>query len=47
MTLTKAHIIDSIYNCTDLEISQATRTVGALLEIIKSTLVSGRGRPDH
>ena len=41
MTLTKAHIIDSIYNSTDLKRSQATRTVEALLEIIKSTLASG------
>ena len=41
MTLTKARIIDSIYNSTELSKPQATRTVEAILEIIKSTLESG------
>ena len=41
MTLTKAHIIESIYNSTDLSRPQATRTVEAILEIIKRTLESG------
>ena len=41
MTLTKARIIDSIYNSTDLTRPQTTRTVEAVLEIIKSTLESG------
>ena len=41
MTLTKARIIDTIYNSTDLTRPQTTRTVEAILEIIKSTLESG------
>ena len=41
MTLTKANIIDTIYNNTDLKKPQATRAVESLLEIIKSTLESG------
>jgi len=38
MTLTKANIIDSIYNSTDLNRSQATKAVKTLLESIKTTL---------
>ena len=41
MTLTKAHIIDSIYNNTDLNRPQATRAVETFLESIKTTLESG------
>jgi len=40
MTLTKAHIIDSIYNSSDLNRSQATRAVETLLESIKTALES-------
>lgn len=41
MTLTKANIIDSIYNSTDLNRSQATKAVKTLLESIKTTLEFG------
>ena len=41
MTLTKARIIDSIYNSSDLNKTQATRTVEALLETIKESLENG------
>ncbi len=41
MTLNKANIIDSIYNSTDLNRSQATKAVKTLLESIKTTLESG------
>jgi integration host factor subunit alpha len=41
MTLTKAHIIDTIYNNTDLNRPQATRAVENFLESIKKTLESG------
>ena len=41
MTLTKDHIIDSIYEDTDLKKSQAIMTMESLLEILKKTLESG------
>ena len=41
MTLTKARIIDSIYNRSDLNKTQATRTVEALVETIKESLENG------
>ena len=41
MTLTKARIIDSIYNHSDLNKTQATRTVETLLETIKKSLENG------
>ena len=41
MPLTKARIIDSIYNSSDLNKTQATRTVEALLETIKESLENG------
>jgi integration host factor subunit alpha len=41
MTLTKAHIIDTLYNNTDLNKPQATRVVETFLESIKKTLESG------
>jgi len=41
MSLTKAHIIDSVYSSTDLNRSQATRAVETFLESIKTTLESG------
>jgi len=43
MTLTKAHIIDSVYNSTDLNRPQATRAVETFLESIKTAL-AGEGR---
>ena len=41
MTLTKARIIDSIYNSSDLNRTQATITVETLLETIKESLENG------
>jgi integration host factor subunit alpha len=41
MTLTKANIIDTIYNSTDLKKSQATGAFESTIGIIKSTLESG------
>jgi integration host factor subunit alpha len=41
MSLTKARIIDSIYNSSDLNRRQAARTVEALLETIKESLENG------
>ena len=41
MTLNKTRIIDSIYNRSDLNRKQATRTVEALLETIKESLENG------
>jgi integration host factor subunit alpha len=40
MTLTKTDIIDSIYNSTDLNRSQATKAVETFLESIKTALES-------
>ena len=41
MTLTKDHIIDSIYHNTDLSRPRATELFTSCLEIIKRTLESG------
>jgi len=41
MTLTKDHIIDSLYKNTDLMKSEAAQTFQSLLEIMKQTLSSG------
>ena len=41
MTLTKAHIIESVSSQTGLTKKQSIETVETLLEIIKSTLESG------
>jgi len=41
MTLTKADIIDSLYNGTDLTKAQSVELVDALIEIMKSTLENG------
>jgi integration host factor subunit alpha len=41
MTLTKAGIIEKIFNNTDLQKSEASRAIESLLEILKSTLESG------
>ena len=41
MSLTKADLIDSIYNKLDLPKTKSTRVVGSLLEIIKKTLEDG------
>ena len=41
MTLTKAELVDRIYNSTDLPRTRASELVDALLEIMKKTLESG------
>lgn len=41
MTLTKAELIDRIYNSTDLPRTRASELVDALLEIMKHTLERG------
>jgi integration host factor subunit alpha len=41
MTLTKADLIDSIYNQVDLPKTRSAHLVESLLEIIKKTLESG------
>ena len=41
MTLTKADLIDSVFNQTDLQKQESTPIVESLLEIIKRTLESG------
>ena len=41
MTLTKEHIIDGIYKCTDMTRRKSTEVLESCLEIIKSTLESG------
>lgn len=41
MTLTKATIVEDIYNNTDLNKTQATKAVENFLESIKGTLQSG------
>ncbi len=41
MTLTKADLIDSIYNQVGFSRSTSTRLVESLLEIMKKSLVSG------
>lgn len=41
MALTKAHLIDSVFNQTDIQRLEAIPIVESLLEIIKHTLESG------
>ena len=41
MTLTKADIVDTIYNQLDLPKARSTQVVDSLLEIIKKTLENG------
>jgi len=41
MTLTKADIIDTIYNQLDIPKTRSTQVVESLIEIIKKTLESG------
>ncbi len=41
MTITKANLIDSIYNHSDLQKQDSTIIVESLLEIIKHTLETG------
>jgi integration host factor subunit alpha len=41
MSLTKADLIDCIYNQLELPKTKSTRVVGSLLEIIKKTLEDG------
>jgi integration host factor subunit alpha len=43
MTLTKGQIVDSIYNNSDLNKTQAKRIMETLIETIKKTLESGEG----
>jgi len=41
MTLTKADLIDTIYNRVDLPKAKSTQVVESLVETIKNTLASG------
>ena len=41
MSLTKADLIDSVYNRIDLPKTKSTRVVESLLEIVKKTLANG------
>lgn len=41
MTLTKADLIDTIYNRVDLPKAKSTQVVESLVEIIKETLANG------
>ena len=41
MTFTKAHLIDSVYNHSNLQKQESLQIVEFLLEIIKRTLASG------
>ena len=41
MTTTKAHLIDSVYNHSNLKRQESIPIVESLLEIIKNTLASG------
>jgi len=41
MTLTKADLIDTIYNRVDLPKNKSTQVVESLVEIIKETLANG------
>ena len=41
MTLTKADIIDSLYNSADLTKAQSAELVNSLIEIMKRTLENG------
>ena len=41
MTLTKAHLVDSIHNKLGLHKNQSVQTLESILEIIKNTLENG------
>ena len=41
MTLTKANLIDSIYDKSDFQKQKSTSALKSLLEIVKHTLESG------
>ena len=41
MTLTKADLVDTIYNRVDLPKTKSTQVVESLVEIIKETLANG------
>jgi len=41
MTLTKANLIDSVFNQSDLQKQESTPIVESLLEVIKGTVESG------
>ena len=41
MTLTKAHLIDTIYNGFDFPKNKSAQAVESLVEILKSTLANG------
>jgi integration host factor subunit alpha len=41
MTLTKARLVDSLFNKTDISMQEAAAIVESVLEIIKQTLASG------
>jgi integration host factor subunit alpha len=41
MTLTKAHLIDTIYNSFDFPKNKSAQAVESLLEILKSSLANG------
>jgi len=41
MTLTKAHLIDTIYNSFDFPKNKSAQVVESLIEILKSTLANG------
>ena len=41
MTLTKAHLIDTIYNIFDFPKNKSAQAVESLVEILKSTLANG------
>jgi len=41
MTLTKAHLVDSIHNQLGLPKNQSVQTLESILEIIKNTLENG------
>jgi len=47
MSLTKANLIDSVYNESDFQKQKSTSAVESLLEIIKLTLKSGVRCPDQ
>jgi integration host factor subunit alpha len=41
MTLTKAHLIDTIYNSFDFPKNKSAQAIESLVEILKSTLANG------
>jgi integration host factor subunit alpha len=41
MTLTKAHLIDTIYNSVEFPKNRSAQAVESLVEILKSTLANG------